>query len=194
MLIIRDYKEQDEKGWVQCRTLAFLETAYFDNVLRNKEKYESPSIELVADIDGKIVGIIDVEYEVKPKTVCTKREKLGGMIWHIAVHPDYQRNAIGGQLLEAANQRMKNLGIHYLEAWTRDDQWVQNWYQKMGFEQEDSYYHIYLEGNEGQNKIQSNIPNLFVVNTFAHYIGEDLAQFDDVKRKHECVCYVKELK
>src|SRR5690625_6452391 len=29
-VIIRDYKVNDEIGWVRCRTLAFLQTAYLD--------------------------------------------------------------------------------------------------------------------------------------------------------------------
>ncbi len=66
-----------------------LQTAYFDNVLNKKERYENPAIELVAELDGQIVGLIDVEYEKEERTVCSKGTGLGGMIWHIAVHPDF---------------------------------------------------------------------------------------------------------
>lgn len=62
-MLIRDYQNDDEQGWLRCRVLAFLNTAYYDNVLNKKEVYKNPSIELVAEIDGKIVGLIDVEYE-----------------------------------------------------------------------------------------------------------------------------------
>ena len=40
-MIIRDYHSNDEIGWVRCRVLAFLQTAYFDNVLNKKEEYEN---------------------------------------------------------------------------------------------------------------------------------------------------------
>ena len=62
-MLIREYKDTDEIGWVRCRVLSFLHTAYFDNVLNKKEIYENPSIELVAELNGQIVGLIDVEYE-----------------------------------------------------------------------------------------------------------------------------------
>ncbi|MFS0595086.1 hypothetical protein AB1L05_26345 [Cytobacillus horneckiae] len=62
-MLIREYKETDELGWVRCRTLSFLNTAYFDIVLNKKEIYDNPSIELVTEINGQIVGLIDVEYE-----------------------------------------------------------------------------------------------------------------------------------
>lgn len=47
-MIIREYGPEDELGWVRCRVLSFLNTAYFDNVLKEKEKYINPAIELVA--------------------------------------------------------------------------------------------------------------------------------------------------
>ena len=48
------------------------------------------------------------------------------MIWHIAVHPDYQRRKIGFKLLDEAVKMAKELGLVYFEAWTRDDEWVNN--------------------------------------------------------------------
>ncbi len=75
-MIIRDYKVTDEIGWVRCRTLAFLQTAYFDNVLNKKEHYQNPAIELVAELNGQIVGLIDVEYEKEERTVCSRGEGL----------------------------------------------------------------------------------------------------------------------
>lgn len=45
---IRDYQIEDETSWVRCRVLSFLDTAYYDIVAREKERYQHPSIELVA--------------------------------------------------------------------------------------------------------------------------------------------------
>ncbi|MGE7024366.1 GNAT family N-acetyltransferase [Solibacillus cecembensis] len=193
-MIIREYKDTDEIGWVRCRTLSFLNTAYFDNVLNKKEIYENSAIELVADLNGLIVGLIDVEYEKEEKTVCSRGEGLGGMIWHIAVHPDYYRQGIGEKLLQEAEKRAISLGLNRFEAWTRDDRWVQDWYEKMLFNKVDSYYHIYFEGNEMKDRIQSTIPKLYLVNSFTHYVGEEIEQFKTSnKRIHECVCYEKYL-
>ncbi len=186
---IREYKNIDEVGWIHCRVLAFLDTAYFDNVLQEKEKYENPAIELVAVENGQIVGLLDIEYEIKERTVCSRGSGLGGMIWHIAVHPDYRREGIGGQLLRKAEQIARTKNLNRLEAWTRDDDWVQNWYEKTGFQKVDSYLHVYLEGHE---EIQSNILDLKPVHTFAHYVGRDHQMIKDkFSRVHECVCYEK---
>ncbi|OOP68088.1 GNAT family N-acetyltransferase, partial [Heyndrickxia oleronia] len=55
---IREYHSNDEVGWLRCRALSFLHTAYYDNVLREKEHYKNPSIELIAIEDGIVVGLL----------------------------------------------------------------------------------------------------------------------------------------
>lgn len=114
------------------------------------------------------------------------------MIWHVAVHPDYSRQGIGTQLLHAAEKRAMEIGLNRLEVWTRDDLWVQEWYEKMHFKHVDSYYHIYFEGDEMNQHIQNNTPGLHLVNAFAHYVGDDIGQFKN-KRIHKCVCFVKKI-
>jgi hypothetical protein len=61
--VVRPYEERDEGGWLICRLLAFFDTAFFDAVEREKERYQRPVIELVAESDGRIVGLLDLECE-----------------------------------------------------------------------------------------------------------------------------------
>ncbi|MFF2753708.1 GNAT family N-acetyltransferase [Psychrobacillus sp. NPDC058041] len=191
-MMIRPYCSTDEVGWVRCRTLAFLDTAYYENVLNKKEKYENPAIELVAELGGLIVGLIDVEYEVTERTVCSRGTGLGGMIWHIAVHPDYRRQGIGEALLKEAEKLAILLGLNRLEAWTRDDEWVNNWYEKNQFLKVDSYYHVFMEGSELNGVIEANISKMYPATVFAHYIGQEIDMLKTkFKRIHECVCYEK---
>ena len=192
---IRSYNPQDEIGWVRCRTLSFLDTAYYDNVLNQKEKYQNSTFELVAVENGQIIGLLDIEYEEKEKTICTRGEGLGGMIWHIAIHPDYQRKGIGTQLLQRAEELSKEKGLHYLEAWTRDDKWVNNWYIRNAFKNVYSYLQVYFEGNEEvDGTITVGIPKLKVIQAFAHYIGDEQEYIKSkFKRVHECICFVKKL-
>ncbi|WP_456364914.1 GNAT family N-acetyltransferase (plasmid) [Priestia aryabhattai] len=195
-LYIRDYKSTDETGWVRCRVLAFLDTAYFDNVLTKKEQYENLAVELVAIENNQVVGLIDIECEIQTGTICSKKEKnLGGMVWHIAVHPDFRRTGIAYQLLCEAENRVKKLGVNYLEAWTRDDNWVNKWYLKNSFETKTSYLHVFLESSkEIQKALNSSVENLYPVQAFAHYTGTEKEKFmSEYKRVHECICYQKEL-
>lgn len=189
-MIIRKYEDKDELGWVRCRVLSFLDSAYFDNVLREKEHYNSPSVGLVAEIDGKIVGLIDVEYEIEEGKVCYCNNGLGGVIWHLAVLPEHRNRGISTLLLNRAIDILKDKGIKRLEAWTRDDIWVNDWYRNRGFKLKEQYLHVYAEGNECNEVIDSKIEKLFIQNSFAHYVGENIEEIrGKFKRVHECNLY-----
>ena len=189
-MLIRDYCDNDERGWLQCRVLSFLDTAYFDNVLQEKETYDYPSIELVAESEGRIVGLLDIEYEEKAGRVCSNDEILSGMIWHLAVHPDFQNQGIASSLLHEAKNRLEKLNIYRLEAWTRDDQWVNQWYEARNFRKIEAYYHVFMEGKEMENNLVANISKFRPVLCFAHYSGDHVTELKQkFTRVHECALY-----
>ena len=188
---IRDYQIEDETSWVRCRVLSFLDTAYYDIVAREKERYQHPSIELVAVENGVVIGLLDIECEEEPNAICTAHETLGAMIWHLAVHPDYRRKGIGTSLLNEAQKRLKEKQITYLEAWTRDDKWVQRWYLKQQFMKLSTYLHVYVNGNNG---IRSQVSGLIPVQSLCQYTGTDWDMIKKrYKRVHECTGFVKML-
>ncbi|MCO7124760.1 GNAT family N-acetyltransferase [Sporolactobacillus shoreicorticis] len=191
---IRQYRTDDEEGWLRCCVLSFLHTAYYDNVLQQKKTYDHPSIELVAVDNGKIVGLIDIECEQEIKTICVQCSSLGGMIWHLAVHPDFQQQGIGRQLLLEAEKRLKARNINQLEAYTRDDEWVNSWYQKNDFHQVNHYLHVFMENDELNGAIESSLEKVRPISCFAHYTGE---KEEMIKKKfgrvHECRCYRKDI-
>ena len=187
---IRPYEAADEESWLRCRALSFLGSVYFDDVRQEKERYANPAIELVADEDGEIVGLVDVECEQEPGTVCEDRPGLGGMIWHLAVHPDHQRRGVATDLLAEAERLAGERGLVRFEAWTRDDQHVQRWYESRAFERIDAYLHVYIELGEGLRDLFPIAEGIRPVKLFAHYMGEDR---DAVRRRfarvHDCVLY-----
>lgn len=176
---VRSYRAGDEVGWLRCRVLAFLDTAYFDNVLREKEQYQHPSVELVAEARGQIVGLMDVECEGET-----------GMLWHVAVHPDFRRRDIASRLLQEARAQVEDKRISRLEAWTRDDPPAREWYLSHGFRPTHSYWHVYMEGREMSGIVQCSVPSLLPVSTFAHYVGDQAQAIKDrFARVHECCLY-----
>lgn len=184
-VIIRSYRHEDEVQWVRCRALSFLDTAYFDHVLREKEKYDHDAIELVATLDEEIIGLIDIEIERESGSICSNHETTSGMIWHLAVHPDFRRKGIAKKLLYRAIEIAQEKGIRRLEAWTRDDEWVMKWYERMGFIKKSSYLQVFVEGREElKEALKSNISGLHLVTAFAHYVG---TANDEIKSKFKRV-------
>ncbi len=191
---IRPYRDDDERGWVVCRVLSFLDSAFLDDVRQEKEHYDHEAIELVAESDGEIVGLIDVECESEPGTICEEREDLGGMIWHLAVHPGRQRRGIATALLEEAESRARSGGLARLEAWTRDDTAARAWYESRGFEPVQSYLHVYIEMDEGLRDLFPVTPDgLRPIRVFAHYVGDPDRMHTRFRRVHEDVLYERRL-
>jgi GNAT superfamily N-acetyltransferase len=193
-MLIREYRPEDERGWLRCRVLSFLDTAFFDNVLRRKETYENPSIELVAEEDGQIVGLIDIEVDTDRNKICYNQLRPSAMIWHIAVHPDHQRKGIARALLNEAERMVREAELTRLEAWTRDDDHVRQWYLKNGFSPGYSYLHVFLDGKDEVNgSVSSQLEKFTVISCFAHYTGPDRELVRKrFERVHECTMYEKQ--
>ena len=174
-----------------CRLLSFLDTAYFDDVRRSKERYEQFAIELVAERAGEVVGLIDVECEDDPGTICEERPGLGAMIWHLAVHPDHQRRGIGTTLLRAAEGAARKRGIERFEAWTRDDEATRAWYEASGFDRVYSYLNVWIATDDGlRDLFPITDDGIRPVEMFAHYTGDDHeAVRTRFSRVHENVLY-----
>lgn len=101
---------------------SFLDTSYHDDVMTKRVKYENDAICLVASEDEKIVGLIDVEIEKKPKTLCVASSHRGAVIWNLAVLPQYRRRHIALDLWKEARKKLLEKGIHYCEVWTQQDE------------------------------------------------------------------------
>ena len=187
---IRSYEDADEPGWVRCRVLGFLDSAFFDDVRREKEHYDGPAIELVAVADDMVVGLLDVELEPAPGTLW-ETEARGGVIWHVAVHPDYRRRGIGSALVERALELAHDAGLEIVQAWTRDDPWVQAWYEACGFRKRYSYLHVYVQPDEARGEVTMRTAGLKPVLAFAHYT--ESSDMDEVRRRfkrtHDDVLY-----
>lgn len=130
---IRQFVSADEAQWLRCRALAFLDTAYFDDVVANKQPSQD-AIELVAVHDGLIVGILDATIEKAIATVDT-----------IAVHPDFRRQSIATRLLKEGMAGAAKRGATTIDAWTRDDAWVLAWYRARAFVEDEHYLHVYAD-------------------------------------------------
>lgn len=132
-MTIREYRDTDESEWLRCRVVSFLDCSYYNDVLTRREKYENDSVCLVAEDGGKIVGLIDVEIEPVAGSLCVGGSRRGGVIWHLAVLPEYRRKNVASFLWDEARKRLLTKQVGYCEAWTQEDEPANRWYSSRGF-------------------------------------------------------------
>ena len=123
--------------------------------------------------------------------MCEDRPGLGGMIWHLAVHPDHRRHGVASMLLKEAERQAARHDLVRFEAWTRDDAGARAWYEARGFDAVSSYLHVYVELEDGLREVfPVTDDGLRPVRVFAHYLGDER---DAVRRRfsrvHEDVLY-----
>ena len=145
-MVIRNYSDLDEKAWLYCRVVSFLDCSYFNDVKTSKDIYEHLSISLVAEEDNRIIGFIDVEIDSDDLT-CSNGER-GAVIWHLGVLPEYRNQKIAKQLWLQAKEQLIQLGIHYCEVWTQQDIPANQFYVGNGFalNNEQTWLRCYLAG------------------------------------------------
>ena len=193
-LIIRPYNLSDEESWLKCRLVSFHDSAYYDDVYTKKPIFDNPSLELVAEIDGKIIGVLDLEKDNKDGSICYCKSGSGAMVWTIAVLPDYRRFGIASQLILKVVDWAKCKDIDFIEAWTRDDKWVLDWYESVGFSRFHSYWHIYFKGDNAKSLFGSNDKDISPQSVFAHS-NKDPKTLDQNKidRFYKCSGYKLEI-
>ncbi|MFX0013099.1 MAG: GNAT family N-acetyltransferase [Promethearchaeota archaeon] len=145
MLKIRHYNPSDEDDWINCHHFAYYNSIYYDELVKVKPRYETPSIELIGVYKEKIVGILDIEIEQEPGQFCFNNNERGGMISVVGVHPQYRRKKIATRLIEKAYKLIsENYAIHRLEIWVRDDIGIKLWLEKLLFQEIHRFYEVLL--------------------------------------------------
>ncbi len=179
---VRAYRPSDERGWLRCRVLSFLDTQYYDDVKPDRTVLTDPSIALVAvRLTGEVIGILDVEIDGKAATIDT-----------VATHPDHQSVGVGSALLREALLRLEAAQVETLDAWTREDVAANRWYRSHGFAEQYRYLHVYL--NDGDDEAGFVTPGGLStpVSAFLHGGIEDEARMRArFRRVYVCRQYVR---
>lgn len=109
-------------------------------------------------------------------------------IWELAVHPDYQKNAVASLLFSQLVKDASKIGVKTIDAWTREDIAANTWYKKMKFEFFYQYWHLY--SHQLPEKTSLDIPNLYPASIFWHFTGDDLSTVNfPIEKKYQCRGY-----
>lgn len=171
---IRDYRDQDEASWLRCRVLAFLSSAYYDDVKSERTRFDGEAIRLVA-VHAKpagmttpgadeVVGIIDVEL------------------------------FSAGALLEEALERLRGTGTTTLDAWTREDEAANDWYRKHHFAEQFAYLHVHKAWDDPDEGFTSPEGLSAPVTAFLHgRLEDEEALRRQFRRAYRCRQYLRRI-
>lgn len=137
---IRNYSLLDEKEWVYTKALSYLFSPFFDDIDTTKTQFDpnfyTDKIELVATIDNKIVGLLDIGiYQPDiSKTYLYYQADCIAYFENLTVHPDFQRQGIAGKLFKEAKKLLIKKDVDVLAIFTRESDSTNELYQKWGAE------------------------------------------------------------
>jgi ribosomal protein S18 acetylase RimI-like enzyme len=98
-----------------------------------KKVQRDPDLFLLAELDGQIVG-----------TVLGGFDGRRGMVYHLAVDPDYRQHGIGTALMDELEKRLRQKGcLRYYLLVTNDNLDAIHFYKARGWEEMD--LHIYAK-------------------------------------------------
>lgn len=183
-LIIRTYQPGDADSWLRCRVLSFLNTQYYDDVKTVRTRLSDGAIAFVAttNTSPEVIGLLDIEIDDVAATIDT-----------IAIHPDHQRTGIATGLLHAAVPLLRGRGVSTLDAWTREDDAANRWYQGNEFRERFRYLHVYLGYDEDKSGFTTP-DRLEPVTAFMHGRIEDEPELRArFRRVYVCHQYLRDL-
>lgn len=144
---IREYRGEDEQEWMRVHAIILSISHAWNYSIQERPVYDRPSTRLVALADGKIVGLLDTQFDTEPGEFCFLRDSLGGYVLEFGRLPEYAGHRIGERLMQAAAEDALKKGYHRLEYWTQDRR-AQRFYQRLKMKEIGRHYRFRMRAPE----------------------------------------------
>ncbi|WP_225048112.1 GNAT family N-acetyltransferase [Lacticaseibacillus kribbianus] len=140
-ITIRPYRPADAAAWLAVRAQAYSRSQFNDQIELEREQYPEDDfgyasvIELVAENDGRLVGLIDAgvfNTERSQGDLYVQNQGTGSYIEVVAVAPTAQGHGVGRALLTACLTQLRAAGADFVEIFTRGDEPANRLYQSVG--------------------------------------------------------------
>ncbi len=145
---IRPYVPEDETEWMRTYAIIMTTSHSWNDCIQERPQYAKHESDLlVAEVDGKIVGITDILYDNEPGDVCMVKDTRGGYVPILGRLPEYPGLCIGPRLLDAAVDAARNRGIARLEYWSQDRN-AQRFYRRLGLREIGRHYRFRMKATK----------------------------------------------
>jgi len=149
-ILIQDFQPFQELQWLDVHASVMVDSAAWWTVLHKKPVYEKNVVDLVALINGKIVGFIVIE--INPEIIA--KINPAGFVWEFGVHRDFRGNRIGKILIEKAHKIMNSKFKINKSIWYSQEEKAQRYYEKMGMKEIGRHWQFSVNpGKEIFNKL-----------------------------------------
>lgn len=139
-VIIRSYRNEDEAEWMRVHAIILSISHAWNYSIQERPDYAAyPSTRLVAEFDGKLVGLTDVKYDREAGELCFRKDSPGGYVLEFGRLPEFSGLGIGEKLIAASREDAQRLGYQRLEYWTQDRK-AQRFYRRFGMQEIGRHY------------------------------------------------------
>jgi ribosomal protein S18 acetylase RimI-like enzyme len=169
---IRPYTQDDAAEWMRVHAMIMTISHAWNYAIQERPDYAGwPSTRLVAEVDGKMVGLTDVKYERAPGELCLGRDTLGGYVLEFGRLPEYAGLGIGEKLMAATKEDALLLGYNRLEYWSQD-RGAQRFYRRVGMKEIGRHYRFRMRAPQAVTDLLS-VGNIGVEYIYAVCLPEE---------------------
>ena len=137
---IRRYRPEDREEWLRVHAVIMTISHAWNYCIQERPVYAGyESTCLVATLDGRIVGLTDVQYDRTPGEICYVRDTRGGYVLEFGRLPEVAGHRLGRRLIDATVTDARSKGVGRLEYWTQDRA-AQRYYQRLGLAEIGRHY------------------------------------------------------
>jgi ribosomal protein S18 acetylase RimI-like enzyme len=137
---IREYRPEDEEEWMRVHAVILSISHSWNYSIQERPDYKGfESTRLVALDGGKIVGLIDTQFDNEPGEICLLDGSRGGYVTEFGRLPEHAHLGLGPKLMDAAKKAAEAKGFSRLEYWSQDRK-AQRFYGRLGLKEIGRHY------------------------------------------------------
>lgn len=137
---IRAYRDEDREEWMRVHAVILSISHAWNYSIQERPDYAGyQSTRLVAVEEGRIIGLLDTQYDKTPGELCFLKDSPGGYVLEFGRLPECQGRNLGVMLIDAAVEDARVKGFHRLEFWSQDRA-AQRFYRRIGLNEIGRHY------------------------------------------------------
>jgi nitroreductase/GNAT superfamily N-acetyltransferase len=146
-IYLEELKENEYDEWLKVWGEIATHSMAWVALHHQKPKYSGKHLELVAKLNGRIVGFMFTEIEEKPGEIGLLKKSKCGFVWELGVLEEHRSKGIAKKLIEYTKLWLKENNIYRMEFWSQEKH-AQKYYENLGMEEIERHWQFYTKLNK----------------------------------------------